>query len=78
MPPLANAVPHLHIRWDYDAAGLTPAQVREAMQQGEPRIEVNPGSRNNEALIVGVWMMEPGDDAVVAQRLREVLEPALA
>lgn len=72
VPPIANHVPHLHLRWDYAAAGVTPRDAAKAMREGTPSIEVNPGT-NDEELVIGVWMLEPGEDAVVARRLNEVL-----
>jgi L-seryl-tRNA(Ser) seleniumtransferase len=41
------------------------------LREGKPSIEVNPGSGRQ--LVIGVWMMEPGDDAIVGERIREVL-----
>jgi hypothetical protein len=29
-------------------------------------------------LVIGVWMMQPGDDKVVARRLREVLSRSVS
>lgn len=72
VPPLANHVPHLHLKWDFAATGVSPRDAGEAMRGGSPSIEVNP-STNDDELVIGVWMMEPGDDAVVGRRLREVL-----
>jgi len=41
------------------------------LRAGEPSI----GARaEDNALIVGVWMMRAGEDKIVARRLREVLE----
>ena len=71
VPEVANAVPHLHVRWDYQARGLKPSDVVRRLREGEPSIEVNPGS--GAELLVGVWMMQPGEDAIVGRRLREVL-----
>jgi len=58
------------------------------MRQGSPRIELNPGTGGSPAsaglpggsntIIVGVWMLEPGEDAIVAERLYEVLKAALS
>jgi len=45
--------------------------VADKLRDGEPSIEVVPGSRRE--LVVGVWMMQPGDDAIVGQRLREII-----
>ena len=71
VPAVANAVPHLHVSWDYEQRKLTPGQMAEKLRDGEPSIEVVPGSRRQ--LVIGVWMMQPGDEAIVAKRIREVL-----
>jgi len=34
-----------------------------------------PGGPNT--IVVGVWMMQPGEDVIVAKRLREVLQGAV-
>lgn len=74
-PEIANAVPHLRIRWDYSAAQLTPEQAAEELRQGEPAIEVRP--RSSEGLEIAVWMLAPGEDRVVGRRVRSVLAAAL-
>ena len=71
VPAVANAVPHLHVSWDYDKRKLTPGQMADKLRDGEPSIEVVPGSRRQ--LVVGVWMMQPGDDSIVGQRIRQIL-----
>jgi seryl-tRNA(Sec) selenium transferase len=71
VPAIANAVPHLHVSWDYEKRKLNPTQMADKLRDGEPSIEVAPGSRRQ--LVVGVWMMQPGDDLIVARRMREVL-----
>ncbi len=71
VPKIANAVPHLRISWDYERRGSTPKQVADKLRAGEPSIEVNPGT--GEQLVIGVWMMQPGDAEVVGRRIREVL-----
>jgi D-glucosaminate-6-phosphate ammonia-lyase len=71
VPEVANHVPHVRITWDAAALGITPADVVRALKDGEPSI----GTRSEgPAVVVGVWMMQPGDDKVVARRLRQVLE----
>jgi uncharacterized pyridoxal phosphate-dependent enzyme len=71
VPEVANHVPHVRISWDAAGRGLTPAEAVKALRDGEPSI----GTRaEGTTLVVGVWMMQPGDDKVVARRLREVLE----
>ena len=70
VPPVSNHVPHIRISWDGGDEAAAAAAVK-AMKDGEPSI----GIRNEkEALVIGVWMMQPGEDKVVARRLRQVLE----
>ena len=74
MPAIANAVPHLHIRWDSRVHRVSPSEMVKKLREGKPSIEVSPGSRN--PLVIGVWMMQPGDDVIVGRRIRAVLAGA--
>jgi len=74
-PPVAYHVPRLHITYDPKRIKLTGEEVIEKMRQGKPRIELTPKAGPN-SIVVGVFMLQPGEDAVVARRLREVLEEA--
>jgi L-seryl-tRNA(Ser) seleniumtransferase len=82
VPKIANHVPHLLIRFDPGVTGVTSDQIVEALRTGKPSIELNPntGQKPNQGipadantLVVGVWMLQPGEDAIVAQRIRAVL-----
>jgi D-glucosaminate-6-phosphate ammonia-lyase len=68
-PEVANHVPHLRVTWDA-TRGLTPTAVVAAMRDGEPSIAIR---SEGDALVIGVWMMRPNEDKVVARRLRQVL-----
>src|SRR5687767_6285267 len=71
VPDVANHVPHVRISWDAAAKGFTAASVVQTLRDGEPSI----GARSEgNAIVVGVWMMRPGEDAVVARRMRQALE----
>jgi L-seryl-tRNA(Ser) seleniumtransferase len=71
VPEVANHVPHVRISWDAAAKGITPADAVSRLRTGEPSI----GARSEgDALVIGVWMMRPGEEKIVARRLREVLE----
>jgi len=71
VPEVANHVPHVRISWDAAAKGITPTDAVNRLRAGEPSI----GTRTEgDAVVVGVWMMRPGEDKIVARRLREVLE----
>src|SRR3989440_491560 len=84
----ANHVPHLLITYDQSRVKITGAEVMQKMREGKPRIELNPSTGGAPAsaglpggantIVVGVWMMQPGEDLIVAKRLREVLQTATA
>jgi D-glucosaminate-6-phosphate ammonia-lyase len=71
VPPIANAVPHLRVRWDSKKRGVTPAEMVKKLRDGKPSIEVTPGSSRQ--FVIGVWMMDPGEDAIVGERIRSIL-----
>jgi len=86
IPPVANRVPHLVLTYDQGRVRISPTEVADALRQGSPCIELNPatGQKNahgvtgdEDAIVVGVWMLQPGEDLIVAQRLQEVLSKAL-
>jgi uncharacterized pyridoxal phosphate-dependent enzyme len=83
----ANAVPHLLLRYDPQRVKIRPGEVVVELRRGTPSIELNPmtGKKNGAGLpcdentiVVGVWMLDPGEDLIVARRLREVLSKAVA
>lgn len=86
VPPVANHIAHLAITYDLQRIKITGREVMEKLRQGRPRIELNPATGGGSAsaglksgentIVVGVWMMQPGEDLVVARRLREVLKAA--
>lgn len=87
IPEIANHVPHLLITYDQNRIKVTGAEVMQQMREGRPRIELNPSTGGAPAsaglpggpntVVVGVWMLQAGEDLIVARRLREVLERAM-
>jgi L-seryl-tRNA(Ser) seleniumtransferase len=72
VPEIHYRVPHVRIRWNQAAAGLSVAEVIRRLREGEPSIEVRPNT--SEGLELGVWMLEPGEVEIVARRVREILK----
>ena len=70
-PEVANHVPHIRISWDGGDSRVTPSGVVAALREGEPSIAIR---SEGPTLVIGVWMMRPGEDKIVAKRLRQVLE----
>jgi L-seryl-tRNA(Ser) seleniumtransferase len=82
VPKIANHVPHLLIRFDPALIGVTTREIVDTLRTGTPSIELNPntGQKPNQGipadantLVVGVWMLQPGEDAIVGQRIRAAL-----
>jgi L-seryl-tRNA(Ser) seleniumtransferase len=83
IPEIANHVPHLLITYDQNRIKLSGTEVLHKMRAGKPRIELNPGTGGGPAsaglpggpntIIVGVWMLQTGEDAIVGDRLYDVL-----
>jgi L-seryl-tRNA(Ser) seleniumtransferase len=72
-PTLGNVTPTLDITWDPARINGDGNTLREALRKGSPSIEVV-GGRDN--LSITAWSLREGEDAVVAKRVREVLEQA--
>ena len=86
IPPVANHVPHLLITYDLNRIKISATEVMKKMREGTPRIELNPATGGgpasaglpggSNAIVVGVWMLQPGEDQIVGKRLQEVLSEA--
>jgi L-seryl-tRNA(Ser) seleniumtransferase len=83
----ANAVPHLLLRYDTQRVKIRPVEVMAELRKGTPSIELNPQTgkkpgaglpSDENTIVVGVWMLEPGEELIVARRIREILEKAAA
>lgn len=72
VPEIANHVPALKISWD-DKVKATPAEIRDALRNGHPSIETMGGS---DTIDITTWMMIPGEERIVASRIKDLLEQA--
>ena len=72
VPEVANHVPHLCVSWDEAALGLTRADCATQLEQGEPSI-VCLVDDERKGVAVTPYMMQPGDELIVARRLRSIL-----
>jgi len=87
VPEVANHVPHLILDYDPAVVGLTPKQVQAKLREQRPPIELNPatgsagrmGPHSSEnSIVIGTWMLQPGEAEIVGRRLREVLRSGKA
>src|SRR3954447_12740597 len=85
VPEIANHVPHLVLDYDHSRVKISAAEVAEQLRRGKPSVELNPatGKKNargltgdRDSIVVGVWMLQPGEDMIVARSLHNVLSKA--
>ena len=74
VPVISSQVPHLAVEWDDRILKFSKEHFLEALRQGEPRIEVSPVPTEGNRLELSSWMLEPGEEVVVARRCKEVLQ----
>jgi len=82
IPEVANHVPHLMLTYDPAVVGISPKHVQDRLRQQQPSIELNPATGTNgrfgtlsteNTIVIGTWMLQPGEAEIVARQLRAVL-----
>jgi L-seryl-tRNA(Ser) seleniumtransferase len=77
VPPIANAVPHVLLTWDEKRLKLSREQVIKQLAEGDPSIQLGRVRGTGEAgLLVSVFMLQKGEEQIVAERLRTLLKAA--
>jgi len=71
VPEIANHVPSLNVKWDATKVKATADEIRNALRNGHPSIET---VGDSETLGITTWMMIPGEERIVAKRLKELLQ----
>jgi L-seryl-tRNA(Ser) seleniumtransferase len=74
--PIANHVPILMLRYDPAVVGITPKEVAAKLEAMNPSIVL--ASASEDTIGVSTWMMQPGEDVIVARELRKALKSAKA
>ena len=66
MPDIANHVPHMEITWDPRRISLTPQEASKQLRSGKPSIVLG---RNENALSMNSFMLQPGEEKIIAEHL---------
>ncbi|MCF0052765.1 aminotransferase class V-fold PLP-dependent enzyme [Dyadobacter sp. LJ53] len=74
-PELGNHTPTLRISWDAAKVSLPVKLLQENLRNGDPSIEIMPGENNT--LTITTWCLKPGEEKIVATRLKEELSKAV-
>lgn len=74
VPKLGNVTPTLEIAWDTNQLRFSAKELQEKLRNGSPSIEVAGGKENS--INITAWVMKPGQENIVAKRLKEELSTA--
>ncbi len=70
-PDIANHVPHMQIAWD-SKISATPQQVSKLLSSSKPAIVIG-GGEGRPGLVMCSFMLQPGEDKIVAEQLSRIL-----
>ena len=73
---IANHVPHLQIKWDEKRIPMTPREVGKALRDGKPSIALSTGE-HGEALLMNSFMLQPGEEKIIASELVKLFKAHL-
>ncbi|MGB7845563.1 MAG: aminotransferase class V-fold PLP-dependent enzyme [Candidatus Acidiferrum sp.] len=73
VPDMANHVPHMEIKWDPQRIKITPSEASATLRKGTPSIVLSAGERRG-ALSMNSFMLQPGEETIIADKLFELLK----
>ena len=76
-PDIANHVPHLQITWDAGRIHLTPEEAAKWLRNAKPPIAIGSGE-GRPGLAMNSFMLQPGEDKIVAEQLAKMFREHLA
>jgi uncharacterized pyridoxal phosphate-dependent enzyme len=71
VPDIANHVPHMAITWDSSKISLAPKQVSQLLRDSNPSIVMG-GGEERPGLAMCSFMLQPGENKIVAQQLTKI------
>jgi uncharacterized pyridoxal phosphate-dependent enzyme len=72
VPDIANHVPHMSITWNADRISLTPEQASKLLRSSKPSIVIGSGE-GRPGLAMNSFMLQPGEDKIVAAQLSRLM-----
>jgi len=72
VPDIANHVPHMQVHWD-TRISATPKEIASSLRKGKPSIVLSAGEEG-EVLSLNSFMLQPGQDKVIADALVATLK----
>lgn len=72
VPEIANHVPHMQISWDESRISLKPADAAKLLRSAKPSIVIGTGE-GRDGLVMASFMLQPGEETLVAGALSRLL-----
>src|SRR5206468_5213141 len=66
-------VHRVQVQWDERELKISPNECEKQLMEGDPRIAV---LRHHGAVLFTLFMNDPGDEKIVARRMREIFDPS--
>src|SRR6516165_6785725 len=77
VPDIANHVPHMEIRWDPARIKLSPREANAALRSSKPSIVLSTAEKHGgeyAGLAMCSFMLQPGEENIIADKLYELLK----
>ena len=80
VPDIANHVPHMEVRWDLGKIKISAEDAVKTLRGGKPSIVLAEaekhafGEKRDDSLTICSFMLKPGEDAIIASKLYELLK----
>ena len=72
VPEIANHVPHMAIAWDETRIALKPQEASKLLRNSKPSVVIG-GGEGRPGLIMCSFMLQPGEEKIVADALSRLL-----
>ena len=74
IPDIANHVPHMEITWDPRRISITPNDASSTLRKSKPSIVLSAGEDGKKGLSMNSFMLQPGEEKIIAEKLVELLK----
>ena len=73
VPDVANHVPHMQINWDPKRISASPNDISAALRHSNPSIVIG-ASEHGAGLEMNSFMLQPGEEKIIAEKLTQILK----
>ena len=73
VPDVANHVPHMQINWDPKRISASPDEISKALRHSNPSIVIG-ASERGAGLEMNSFMLQPGEEKIIAEKLTQTLK----